>query len=42
MMTFLIEMLQFPNFGHMAAPIILFESSDKNLLVTSWTKIMTS
>ena len=35
-------MLQLPNFGHMTTSIISFESPDKNLLVTSRTKIMTS
>ena len=35
MLTFLIEMLQLPNFGHMTTSIILFESRDKILMVTS-------
>ena len=40
--TFFIEMLQLPNFGHMTTSIISFESRDKNMLVESWTGIMTS
>ena len=40
MITSLIEMLELPNFGHMTASKIQFESRDKTLLVTSWTKIM--
>ena len=40
--TFLIEMLQLPNFGHMTTAIISFESRDKLLLVTSRTEIVTS
>ena len=39
MITFLIEMLELPNFGHMITSIIELESRDKNLLVT---EIMTS
>ena len=35
-------MLQLPNFGHMNAYTIWFESRDKILLVTSSTEIMTS
>ena len=42
MITFLIEMLQLPNFGEMTASIIYFESRGKILLVMSWTKAMTS
>ena len=42
MITFLIEMLHLPNFGHMTTSIIWFQSLDKILLVTSWTEIMTS
>ena len=42
MTTFLIEKPQLPNFGQMATSIILFESRDKILSVTSWTEIMTS
>ena len=34
-------MLQLPKFGHTVTSAILFESRDKILLVTSWTKIMT-
>ena len=41
MITFLIEMLQLPNFGHMTTFIIQFESRDKILFVTSWAEIMT-
>ena len=42
MITFLIEMLELPNFGHMTKSTIWFKSRDKVLLVTSWTEIMTS
>ena len=35
-------MLQLPNFGRMTTSIIKVESSDKVLLVTSWSKIMKS
>ena len=37
----LIEMLELPNFGHIATYTIKFESRDKFLLVTPWTKTMT-
>ena len=40
-MTSLIEMLELQNFAHMTTSTISFESRDKILLVTSWTKIMT-
>ena len=40
--TSFIEMLQLPNFGHMNASTIKFESREKILLVTSSTWIMTS
>ena len=42
MITFLIDMIQILNFGHMTTSIIKIESRDKILLVTSWTEIMTS
>ena len=42
MITFLIEMLQLSNFGHMTTSTIKIESRHKILLVTSWAKIMTS
>ena len=47
MITFLIEMLELPNFGHVTTPAILLshnknDKNDKNLMVTSWTKFMTS
>ena len=35
MITSLIEMLELPNFGHMTASTIKFESRDNILLVTS-------
>ena len=38
MITSLIKML--PNFGHMTASTIWFESCDKILLMMSWAKIM--
>ena len=34
------EMLELPNFGHMTTSKIQFESRNKILLVTSWTKII--
>ena len=40
MKTSLTEMLELPNFGHMATFTLEFESRDKILLVTSWTEIM--
>ena len=42
MITSLILMLEWPNFGHMNTSRIKFVSRDKNRLVTSWTYIMTS
>ena len=39
---FLIEMLKLPNFDHKTTSTILFESSDKILLLTSGREIMTS
>ena len=42
MITSLIEMLEPPNFGHMTTCTIEFESHDKILLVTSWTKAVAS
>ena len=41
MITFFIDMLQLPNFDHITTFTIKFKSHDKNLLVTSWTEIMT-
>ena len=40
-MTFLIEMLELPNFGHMNTSTIYLESCRKVLSVTSSTEIMT-
>ena len=42
MITSLIEMLELPNFGHMATSTVSIESRNKILLATSWTEIMTS
>ena len=42
MIISLIEILELPNFGHMTASTILFESRDKILLMTPWTKKMTT
>ena len=42
MITSLIEMVKLPNFGPMTASTIQFESSDKILLMTSWTETMMS
>ena len=42
MITSLVETLELPNFGHMTTFTIWFESSDKILLITSWTEIMPS
>ena len=42
MITYLIEMLELPTFGHMTTYRIKFESSDKILLVMPWATIMTS
>ena len=42
MITSLIEMLKLPKIGHMTTSTILFESCEKNLLVTSHTEVMTS
>ena len=42
MITFLIEMLEFPNFGRMTTPTILFNLRNKIWSVTLWAKIMTS
>ena len=42
MVTSLTEMLKLPNFGHMTAFTLLFESRDKIGLMTSWAEIMTS
>ena len=38
----LIEMPELPNFGHITVSTKQFESSDKILLVTSFTETMTS
>ena len=42
MITYLIEMLKLPNFGHMAIFTMYFGACDKILLMTSWPRIMTS
>ena len=42
MITSFIEMLELPNFGHIATSTIQYESRDKILLVTSSTEIMAS
>ena len=42
MVTSLIEMLELPKFGHMNKSTKKLESYNKILLVTSWTKFMTS
>ena len=42
MTTSLIDMLELPNFVHMATSRIQFESRDEILLVVSWKEIMTS
>ena len=40
-MTFLVEMLEYRNFGHMTTSAIRFYSRNRTLLVRSWTEIMT-
>ena len=35
-------MLELPNLDHMTTFTLQFESGNKDLLVTSWTEIMTS
>ena len=42
MITSLTEMLELPNFGHMATFTLLFESRDKIVLMTLWAEIMAS
>ena len=42
MITFLTEILELTNFGHMATSAIYFELRHKTLLVTPWTETMTS
>ena len=42
MITFLIEMLELPNFGKGTKSTTSFESRDKILLVTTLTNIMMS
>ena len=42
MTTSLTEMLELPNFDHMATFTLSFESRDKIVLVTPWAEIMTS
>ena len=42
MITPLMEMLELPNFGHMATSTIEIDSRSKILLETSWTEIVTS
>ena len=39
--TSLIETVESLNFGHMTTSTVCFDSRDKSVLVTSWTKIMT-
>ena len=41
MITFLAEMLELPNFGHMLTSTISFELPDKILLLTSYSEIIT-
>ena len=41
-MTSLIETLELPNFGHITTSIIYFNSRCKILMMTLWTKVMTS
>ena len=41
MITSVIEMLELPNFGHMATSTLQFESRTKISLVTSGTQIIT-
>ena len=41
MITYLKDMLESPNFGHMTTSTILFDSRNKILQVTPWTKVMT-
>ena len=42
MTTFLLEMLELPKFGHITISVLLFESLDKTLLVTSWIEVTMS
>ena len=42
MLKSLIEVLESPNFGHVATFAIKFESHNKTLFVTSWRQIITS
>ena len=42
MTTFLTEMLELPNHGHMTTSAIEFNSRKKMLLVMSWTELLTS
>ena len=42
MITTLIEMLELPNFSHMATSTIQIEPRNKILLVTPWTETITS
>lgn len=39
MITFLMEMLEFSNFGRMTTSTIMFKSRDKILLMTSYQKL---
>ena len=39
MITFLMEMLEFSNFGRMTTSAIMFKSRDKILLMTSYQKL---
>ena len=42
MITFFIEVVKLPNFGHVTTFSILFDSSNKTLLVASRAKLKTS
>ena len=42
MITSVIEILEFPNFGGMITPTTLFDSCNEIWLVTSWEELMTS
>ena len=42
MITSVIEILEFPNFGGMITPTTLFDSCNEIWLVTSWEEFMTS
>ena len=42
MITSVIEMAKLPNFGHLTTSTVEFESSNKILLVTPKTEVLTS